>query len=309
MILSASRRTDIPAYFSEWFLNRIDAQYACVRNPMNPRQVSRISLAPDVVDCIVFWSKNPRPLMGNLEQLKNYMYYFQFTLNAYGSDLEQNLPPLEERIRTFQALSEKIGRRRVIWRYDPVIVNDRYTTDWHIETFGYLADRLRHYTEKVTISFIDLYAKIARAAREKNIRELSYARKDTLAESFARIARADHLKIDTCAEDIDLSRYHIEHARCIDKELISGLLGSPVDAGKDKNQRPACGCIAGIDLGAYNTCRHGCAYCYANHSAEVRRRNLQAYDPDSPLLCSRITELDRVTERQVQSLRARQVPH
>ena len=135
MIISASRRTDIPAYFSEWFLNRIEAQYAYVRNPMNIRQVSSISLSPELVDCIVFWSKNPRPLMDRLEQLHNYMYYFQFTLNAYGKEIEQNLPTLDERINTFQVLSEKIGRQRVIWRYDPVLLNDRYTISWHAEQF------------------------------------------------------------------------------------------------------------------------------------------------------------------------------
>lgn len=166
MIISASRRTDIPAYFSEWFLNRIEAQYAYVRNPMNIRQVSSISLSPELVDCIVFWSKNPRPLMDRSEQLHNYMYYFQFTLNAYGKEIEQNLPTLDERINTFQVLSEKIGRQRVIWRYDPVLLNDRYTISWHAEQFDYIARKLCGHTDKVTISFIDLYRNITGAAKK-----------------------------------------------------------------------------------------------------------------------------------------------
>lgn len=307
MIISASRRTDIPAYFSEWFMNRIQAQYAYVRNPVNIRQVSRINLAPDVVDCIVFWSKNPKPMISRLGLLNHYMYYFQFTLNAYGKDFETNLPPLDDRIQTFQNLSELIGRRRVIWRYDPVILNEQYPVDWHIQKFGYIADRLRGYTEKVTISFIDLYAKNLSSAKKQNICELSYEQKNIIAKNFSEIARSHGLKIDTCAEDIDLSAYGIEHARCIDDRLIAKLLDCSIDTGKDKNQRPACGCAASIDLGLYNTCRNGCIYCYANHSADVRRRNLEAYDPESPLLCSRITELDKITERKIKSQRNMQL--
>ncbi len=242
MIISASRRTDIPAYFSEWFLNRIEAQYAYVRNPMNIRQVSSISLSPELVDCIVFW------------------------------------------------------------RYDPVLLNDRYTISWHAEQFDYIARKLCRHTDKVTISFIDLYRNITGAAKKENLHELSSVQKEAIAEAFAATAHACGLKIDTCAEDIDLSRWQIAHAHCIDGELISRLLGCPVDAVKDKNQRLGCGCMTGIDLGLYNTCQNGCIYCYANHNPAARLRNLQAYDPASPLLCSQLTEADKVTERKVKSL-------
>lgn len=303
MIISASRRTDIPAFFSDWLLKRIEEQYAYVRNPMNPHQVSRISLAPEVVDCIVFWSKNPAPMLEKLGRLEGYAYYFQFTLNAYGRDMEASLPSLEDRMDTFRRLSERLGRHRVIWRYDPVIVNGRYPMEWHRERFGYMADRLGDYAEKVTISFIDLYPKIAGSIRGKDVHELSHGQKEALAESFAGIAHAHKLNIDTCAEDIDLDAFGIEHARCIDDRLVSRLLGCAMDLGKDKNQRPACGCAESIDIGLYDTCQNGCAYCYANHSQTIRRRNLQAYDPDAPLLCSRVTEMDRITERKMKSCR------
>ncbi|MCM1189652.1 MAG: DUF1848 domain-containing protein [bacterium] len=307
MIISASRRTDIPAFFSEWFINRIEAQYACVRNPMNIRQISKINLAPDIVDCIVFWSKNPKPIIGKLDALNDYMYYFQFTLNAYDRDYETNLPSLDERIQTFQTLSELIGRQRVIWRYDPIILNDRYSVSWHSAKFEYIANQLCNYTEKVTVSFIDLYTKISSCAREKNICELSYAQKNTVAKNLSEIAHSHHLKIDTCAEAIDLSAYDIDHAHCIDDKLIAGLLGCSIDVSKDKNQRLECGCAVSIDLGLYNTCQNGCVYCYANHSADVRKRNLEAYDPNSPLLCSQITEADKITERKVKRLRNMQL--
>ena len=265
--------------------------------------MSKISLAPEVVDCIVFWSKNPAPMMEKLGRLEGYAHYFQFTLNAYGRDMEANLPPLDERMDTFRRLSEQLGRHRVIWRYDPVIVNGRYPVEWHRERFGYMADRLGDFTEKVTISFIDLYPKIGGSIRGKDVHELSHGQKEALAESFAGIAHAHKLNIDTCAEDIDLDAFGIEHAHCIDDRLVSVLLGCAMDLGKDKNQRPVCGCAESIDIGLYDTCQNGCAYCYANHSQTTRRRNLQAYDPDAPLLCSRVTELDRITERKMKSRR------
>ena len=307
MIISASRRTDIPAFFSEWFMKRIEAQYAYVRNPMNIHQVSKISLTPDIVDCIVFWSKNPKPIISKLDTLNEYMYYFQFTLNAYDKDIEENLPSLDDRIHTFQVLSDLIGRQRVIWRYDPIILNRHYSISWHIEKFEYIANQLCKYTEKVTISFIDLYTKISNNIKGKNICELSYEQKDTIAKRLSEIAHSHNLKIDTCAEDIDLSAYGIDHARCIDDKLIAKLLHCAIDADKDKNQRLECGCAASIDLGYYNTCENGCSYCYANHNIDVRRRNLAAYDSGSPLLCSQITKLDKITDRKVKSQRSMQL--
>ena len=307
MIISASRRTDIPSFFSDWIINRFRERYACVRNPMNFHQVSRICLSPDVVDCIVFWSKNPAPMLDRLDALKDYMFYFQFTLNAYGRDLETALPAPAVRIRTFRALSERIGRNRVLWRYDPIIINDRYTIDWHIRTFRFLAGQLCPYTEKVTVSFLDLYPTIARSQKGAGLRELSFSQKTALAESLAQIARSCGLKIAACAEDIDLTSCGVAPASCIDGSLISKLLHCSIDAGKDKNQRRECGCIQSIDLGLYNTCQNGCAYCYANHNDAVRRQNFAAYDPRSPLLCSRITEADRITERKAASCRDMQL--
>ncbi len=297
MIISASRRTDIPAFFSDWLIKRIEQKYAYVRNPMNFHQVSRIDLSPDVIDCIVFWSKNPEPMIPKLRALEKYMYYFQFTLNAYGDDLERNLPPLGSRIDTFKKLSRLIGRQRVIWRYDPVIIHSRYTVEWHIAKFAQMAEQLTPFTEKCTISFIDMYPHILKNMRNLGIEPLRESDKLTLAKAFSLTAQANQIALDTCAEDIDLSSLGIGHARCIDAGLIEKLTGSPLNVQKDKNQRPECGCASSVDLGLYNTCQNGCLYCYANRSPEARKRNLQAYDVNSPLLCSRITEGDKITER------------
>ncbi len=303
MIISASRRTDIPALFSDWLFKRMEEGYVLVRNPMNFHQVSRISLSPDVVDCIVFWSKNPRPMLHGLGNLEKYMYYFQYTLNAYGTDIEQNLPPLDERIETFRNLSERLGRQRVIWRYDPVLLNERYTIGWHVERYAHIAKELSGSTDKCIISFIDLYPGMKGRVKDRNVYELHTEEKRRLAGELSAIAGGCGFSIDTCAEDIDLAEFSVGHAHCIDAGLISRLLGCAVKAGKDKAQRPECGCAPGIDIGLYNTCRNGCIYCYANHGDSAGRKSVQAYDVNSPLLCSRLTELDRVTERKMKSLK------
>lgn len=160
MILSVSRRTDIPNYYSEWFYNRIKEGFLYVRNPMNAHQISEIKITPDVVDCIVFWTKNPLPMMKRLNEIKDYNYYFQFTLTGYGNDVEVNLPNKKtEMIPVFQELSEKIGKQKVIWRYDPIFFSDRYTKEYHLKAFKSIAEALSGYTEKCVISFVDIYPK------------------------------------------------------------------------------------------------------------------------------------------------------
>lgn len=301
MILSASRRCDIPAHFSNWFFYRIKEGYAYVRNPFQFHQISHVNLSPDVVDCIVFWSKNPYPMLSRLSDLAGYLYYFQFTLNAYGKEIEPNLPDLSARIHTFQELAGRLGKRRVLWRYDPVILTPVYPIAWHREQFAYLAERLADYTETCTFSFPDLYPSMVRRAAPHGIRPLSGPEKTTVAQTLSDIARSYGLRLNTCAEDIDLSAYHIGHAKCIDPFLISRLLECDLDWKKDNGQRPGCGCAAAIDLGVYHTCTHGCVYCYANRRNGPAPDRLSAYEETSPLLCSRLTETDQITRPQMKS--------
>ena len=308
MIISASRRTDIPTYYSEWFLKRIKAGYVYVRNPMNPHQVSQINLSPEVVDGIVFWTKNSTPMLDRLVELNNYMYYFQFTLNSYGVDVEENIPNKSKVvIPAFQRLSDSIGPDRVIWRYDPIFLSKVYTVDYHIRYFEELAKRLSPYTKKCTISFLDLYRNT-----EKNIAmlapdELSMERQTQLAKTIAEIAHSYGLRIDTCAEEIDLSQYGIEHAKCIDDRLFSQLLQCPLEIKKDKNQRLGCGCVESVDIGAYNTCRNGCKYCYANYSGKAVCMNSRNHNPDSPLLIGQIGSDDEIKERKMFSYKTNQI--
>lgn len=308
MIISASRRTDIPTYYSDWFFNRIKEGYVLVRNPMNAHQISKISLSPEVVDGIVFWTKNPAPMMDRLDMLQDYMYYFQFTLNSYGQDVETHIPSKQRTIiPTFQKLSDLIGPDRVIWRYDPIFLNETYNVDYHINYFEKLAKLLCKYTKKCTISFIDMYRNTEKNIASLSLQKFSRDQQEFLAKNLAEIAQAYDLKIDTCAEGIDLEQYGIQHARCIDDQLFSKLLGCPLKVGKDKNQRLECGCIESLDIGAYNTCRNGCRYCYANYSEKTVCTNAGKHNPNSPLIFGEISPDDKIVERKMHLCRNAQL--
>lgn len=304
MIISASRRTDIPTYYSTWFLNRVRAGYVYVRNPMNAHQISKITLSPEVVDGIVFWTKNPTPMLDKLDALKDYMYYFQFTLNSYGADVERNIPSKNKVIiPAFQRLSDLIGPDRVIWRYDPIFLSKTYTIDYHIHYFEELAKHLSPYTRKCTISFLDFYRNTEKNLAALAPSELSVDLQEKLAKHIAQIAHSYGLRVDTCAEGIDLLQYGIEHASCIDSSLLEQLIQCPLCVKKDKNQRLECGCVESVDIGAYNSCCNGCSYCYANYREKAVASNKGKHNPDSPLLIGEVGPEDKITERKMISYR------
>ena len=310
MIISASRKTDIPAYYSEWFMNRIKEGFVCSRNPLNAHQISKIPLNSDVVDCIVFWTKNPIPMIPKLDELNGYNYYFQFTLTGYGKDMEANLPDKKETlIPAFRELSEKIGPERVIWRYDPIAFNERYTEKYHLKAFDQIASELKGHTNKCVISFIDMYQKIQKNMESMHIIEKADENLYSFAEKLYEIATANNMVLATCAEKIDLTPIGIEHNACIDKAVIEEICGGTIKAKKDPSQRLECQCVESRDIGSYNTCANACRYCYANHSEKAVKNNMIIYNPQSPILCDSIDEKngDRINEVKAKSLIDRQV--
>lgn len=308
MILSVSRRTDIPNYYSEWFFNRIKEKFVYVRNPMNFHQVSKIDLSSEVVDCIVFWTKNPKPMLARLDELSKYKYYFQFTLTGYGKDIEPNVPHKKEMIiPIFQELSQKIGKEKVIWRYDPILFTEKYTMEYHLRAFEQIASALNGYTDKCVISFVDIYAKNKKSMAELGIKELSREQLWEFVKRLSQITAKNQMEIATCAEEIDLGICGIKHNSCIDRELIEQIIGYKINAGKDKNQRKECACLESVEIGTYHTCKNGCVYCYANESDAKVHNNCRLYDVNSPILCGKITESDKVSIRNVKSLKEGQV--
>lgn len=273
-----------------------------VRNPMNMRQIGKVSLSPSVVDGLVIWTKNPIPMMGRLDELEKYPYYFQFTLTSYGRDVEANLPSKnQDLIPAFRSLSRQIGKERVVWRYDPIFFSGIYTMDYHKKYFRVMASKLGFYTEKCTVSFLDLYKNTLRNIQPFGIRVPMKEEQLELMDEFVKIADEYGFYLDTCAEETDFSSLGVKHACCIDGERFERIGHYHLKAKKDANQRDLCGCISSIDIGAYHTCKNGCAYCYANHTGKTVENRAQHHNPKSPLLFGEVGKDDVIKERKMES--------
>ena len=300
MIISASRRTDIPAFYSDWFINRVREGYFYRVNPFNSNQVSGFSLKSEDVDAICFWTKNPAPLMQHLDELdyRRLNYYFQFTLNPYGREFEPNVPSTAERIATFRKLAGRIGPERVVWRYDPIILTNVTPVSWHLEQADQIANQLKDSTRRLVFSFYDFYGKgqgrLNHALKGTGIilrditAEEQSAELNALVRGFKEIAIVHNLRILSCSEDKDLmNAVGIEQGACIDGKLIQELFHSNPTLKKDGNQRRPCHCVESVDMGSYNTCNFRCNYCYANFNEGVIESNRKKHYPDSPSLLGR----------------------
>lgn len=304
MILSVSRRTDIPAFYWEWFLNRVQAGFVDVRNPMNIHQVSRINIRPEVVDCIVFWTKNAGNIIPHLDKLKDYKFYFQYTINPYNKLIEENVPLKKDIIENFRSLSEIIDPNRIIWRYDPILLTDLFDIKYHLRYFEELSKRLKGHTNRCVISFVDLYKKTTSNARELMMKEPTDKEMHLLAQNLSSIAKEYGMDIVSCSESIDLDFDGVKHGCCIDKNLIEEIVGYKIDVKKDKNQRKECGCVESVDIGAYNTCLHGCKYCYANFNNMKVQSLSKKHNLLSTLLVGELDNNDIVNERKVKLLKS-----
>lgn len=236
------------------------------------------------VDGIVFWTKDPAPMLDRLHLLKEHRFYFQFTLTPYDSAVEPNLPPKAEIVNSFRRLSDQIGPQSVVWRYDPILFSKNVDIHYHLDGFNHLAKQLASHTQKCVISFIDMYRHISKRMEDLSVRPPDEPDMRTLAKNIAQIAGTFGMTVETCAEAIDLADLGILHGRCIDPRRIAALTGKKEVTAKDKYQRELCGCAPSVDIGDYNTCGHLCKYCYANISPQkVERNRLRRHD-HSPLL-------------------------
>jgi len=272
MILSVSRRTDIPALYSDWFFDRVKEGFTLVSNPFffndkiakirieSVRVETNLLGGKEVtgnVDGIIFWTKNPKPMMARLDELKEFKYYFHYTLTAYDESIEINVPALDERIKTFQELSKMTSPDQVIWRYDPILLNKDIDVNWHLKQFESLAKQLSGYTKSCMTAFLI-------PGKRKDICTLNYSQQDEILKQFAEISRANGIQLHTCAQKHDWSEYGIKKAQCTDPELFAKLTGGKVKTKRKDGQRKDCGCMPCVDIGIYNTCTHNCIYCYAN---------------------------------------------
>ena len=291
MIVSASRRTDIPAFYSAWFMNRIRDGFCLVPNPFNPKQVSRISLAPDDVGCIVFWTRDPRPLLPHLAALDagGYRYYFLFTLLNYPRAIDPSSPSVNTSIDTFRRLSDRIGHRKVVWRYDPVLLSTATDVPFHKQSFSFIAENLRGSTVRCIVSLATLYRKLRRrlTCLEENGIRVHEPEDQEMAELMpylAAAAKENGMEILSCAQERGLDAFGILPGKCVDDALIREVFGIEVSHRKDPSQRKPCGCVESRDIGAYDTCMFGCVYCYATSDFNKARANHRAHDPEGASL-------------------------
>ena len=287
-IVSASRRTDLPGCYPQWLLGRLREGWCTVRNPFNPKQVRTVGLAPDQVLALVLWTKNPAPLLPHLPWMeqRGFRSLFQFTLNHYPAELEPHLPSLEERITVFRTLAGSLGSRRVIWRYDPILLTRGRDAAGHRQTFSYLCEKLEGSTQRVMVSLTRWYHKTRRhlarlAARglEVDARFQDSPEAGELLGDLDRIAAGHGIELCLCAPEPPLSTLGLKSAPCIDAAWIGPLFGIALPARKDPGQRPSCGCARSVDIGANDSCAHGCAYCYATSDHQRAAAHQRTHDP------------------------------
>ena len=292
MIVCASRRTDIPAFHSEWVMNRLRAGYALVRNPVCRDVVNRVDLGPRNVDMLVFMTKDPRPMIEHLDEITRMgiRFCFQVTINPYGRDIEPGISDKAEITEAFRTISEMIGRDRVVWRYDPVILNSKYDVGYHKRKFRTLCNELDGYTDRCTFGFVDIHRKLAGLAENGTIRETSPAEMHEIGRAFAETATSAGMKLNHCCADEDLSIYGITSDGCLGREMMSSL-SVPFEMSAPLRER--CRCVRNVDIGCYDTCDHDCAYCYANKTDGAMRRS-RLYDPEGEMLYGRPGGNDRI---------------
>jgi hypothetical protein len=290
MIVSASRRTDIPAFYSDWFFERVRQGTVRVANPFNPRQVRLVSLAPADVEAVVFWSKNPAPLARRLAELdrRGLRYAFLLTVNDYPPALEPALPPLADRLATVRAVAAGVGPDRVAWRYDPILLAPACTPARHRESFRRIAAALAGRTRRVIVSLLDpcrpARTRLAAAGLGGCVPSPDDPAVQELLGDLAAIARDHGLEIQSCAEPALPASLGIAPGKCLDEAWLQTAFGFRAPGAKDPGQRRACGCIRAVDIGARNTCPGGCLYCYATDSFELAGARHEAQGPSAPAL-------------------------
>ena len=295
MILNTSARTDTVQYFSKWLLKRFEEGYVLTRNPLFPNKVTRYELTPDKIDCVVFCSKNYKPILNELYKITDkYNTYFHYTITAYGKDIEPRVPSIDESIETLYELEKIVGKNRISWRYDPVLLTKDYTFERHIKTFEYMCTKLANHVNRCIFSFVEMYKKLEWNMPE--IIKLTENDKVLFAENLGKIANKYGIYIQTCGTNGDYSEYGIHKSGCTTLEMLGEANGIVFKDLKHKGMRNGCHCIESRDIGAYETCLNGCRYCYANKSHQKAVSNFKLHNSDSPLILGEVLETDIIKQ-------------
>ncbi len=296
MIVSVSRRTDVPAFFGDWFIDKVQKGFVLVQSPYDNSLLYKVLLNPKVVDCFVFMSKNPAPFLPHLNYLdaQGYKYFFHFTLNPYDKSIEKNLPNKVALVETFKALSKRIGKEKVHWRYDPIIFGEEMGIAYHLCQFENFCNLLSSYTEKCFVSFLDFYPKVSKILSKNKFYAPTETAKIELLGKMETIAEKSGIELNMCGDANDYSHLGIKNDGCFSLGYLQNLLGEELQIGKDKSGRADCRCVEAVDVGTYGVCSHKCIYCYANGTSAEMDYKLSDYNPKSPILCGKEKPSHRV---------------
>lgn len=307
MIINIGQRTDIPAFYSTWFYNRIQEGFVYVRNPFYPKMVTKYTLNPEVVDLLCFCTKNPKPMLSRIQEIRDYRQFWYVSITPYGKDLEANVPDKHELLESFRELSRINGKRKTCWRYDPILIHEKYTISYHQRAFEKICQALEGYTDTCVFSFIQLYAKTKK--NFPGVRELTIEEKKTLAKSLSQIASKYHIRLFSChAEDSFLEEYDIDTKGCFRKDILEEAVDIKLDLPKNyPYAREGCKCLLSHDIGAYNTCLHRCLYCYATYDHDKVMDNYRKHDPSSPILIGHLETDDIIKECKEESWLSNQI--
>lgn len=293
MILNTGGRTDTVQYYSEWLLNRFREGYVLSRNPLFPNLINRIELTPETIDVVVFCSKDYAPILDRLHEISDrFNCYYHYTITAYGKDIEPRVPSIEQSIETCKRLAALVGKEKIAWRYDPVLLTDTYTIERHLETFDRIARELTPYVSRCIFSFVEMYKKLE--VNMPELRPLTDEQKRTLAQGLGAIAKNYGLYLQTCATREDYEEFGIHRSGCMTTEIFSEALGINFKRQTHKGNRLDCACMESRGLGDYNSCPNGCRYCYANIDHAKALENYRLHDPNSPLLLGHVQETDTI---------------
>ena len=293
MVLNVSGRTDVVAFYTDWFMKRYEEGFVDVRNPFNPKLVSRIDF--NDVDLILFCTKNPIPILDKIKKIDKPIL-FHVTLTPYKNDIEPNVLPKGEIIEAIKKLSSIIGIENITVRYDPVFLSDKYNLKYHVKAFDNLCSLLDGYVNKILISFLDEYKNVKKHKKELGYRSFTEDDYKVIGESFSKSASRHNMIVHTCFEDRDLVEYGFTKGECLSHELAFKLTGKTYKnwtARKDKK----CNCVSMVDIGSYNSCMHHCKYCYANYDEESIDKNIKMHEPNSSLLIGKLEKDDVIKPR------------
>ena len=298
MIINVGGRTDIVNYYTPWLLNRLSEGYAYSRNPFARENVYKLSLKPEDVDCLLFCSKNYQPILKHIGDIdEKYNILCNYTITAYGKDIEPKVPSINQSIKTLKRLSDIVGSNKILWRYDPILLTEKYTIEKHLETFEDIVEKISPLVYRCIFSFVDMYKKV-----EENMPEIIPLTKEDkvkLLKGIGEISERFNLYTQSCATNESYEKYNIHAAGCTTREILEQAHNVVYKNVKGTGIRENCHCIPSRDIGAFNSCLSECKYCYANRKPEIPKNVIKLHDEKSPLLLGHLKENDKLTDTEV----------